>query len=598
MSAEPASIDGASSPRSVRRDLLLLAIAALVVFGAGIGLRNPWPADEPRFALIARDMVATGQWFFPEVGAELYADKPPVFFWMIAALYALTGSLRVSFLLPSLAAAGVTLALVYDLGRRFWGHRAGILAAATLIATAQFALQARAAQIDMTLCMFTTLGIYGLARHLIGGPRWGWYVVGFAAMGAGIITKGVGFLPALALVPWGWAAWKGWPEATRTRSWKWLIGPVAMLAVVGLWLAPMLWLVEASGDPSYAAYRDEILFKQTGERYASSWHHVKPAWYFVVNVIPALWLPFSIAIPWLVPRWRERLKERDTKILLLLGWAVCVLVFFSISPGKRGVYILPALPAFALAAAPWLREMWERKIVNRIGFAIAFLAAVALSGGLVFGRFVRPDRVAALAEKYDIEFPWGPLIALALVAIALLASFRVRRGTAALTGLIVSVWIVLGFWIAPRIDSVRSGERLMGELQQKLAPGDEVGMVAWKEQFLLYVSRPVTLFGHRRFDVEQEVLDGAAWLDGGVARRLFLDEANRDLCFGKRGVLVGHAHRENWYLVSRAELEATCRGRGHADVAHEYRPPRPSHRAPAMAARAAGGLRAAATAVH
>lgn len=598
MSADPASVEQLPSLQRVRRDLLLLAIAALVVFGAGIGLRNPWPADEPRFALIARDMVASGHWFFPEVGAELYADKPPVFFWMIAALYALTGSLRFSFLLPSLVAACVTLALAYDLGRRFWGHRAGIFAAATLVATAQFALQARAAQIDMTLCMFTTLGIYGLARHLIGGPRWGWYAIGFASMGAGIITKGVGFLPVLALVPWGWAAWKGWPEATRSRSWKWMIGPVVLLAVVALWLVPMLWLVEASGDPEYAAYRDEILFKQTGERYASSWHHVKPPWYFVVNVIPALWLPFSIAIPWLVPRWRERLRERDTKILLLLGWALCVLVFFSISPGKRGVYILPALPAVALAAAPWMREMWERKIVNRIGFAIAFLAAVALSGGLVFGRFVRPDRVAALAEKFDVQFPWGPLIAIALVAIALVAFFRVRRGIAALTGLIVSAWLVLGFWIAPRIDPERSGERLMMELDGKLTPASEVGMIAWKEQFLLYVSRPVTLFGHRRFDVKQEVLDGAAWLERGSSRRLFLDETNRNLCFGRGGAFVGYAHRENWYLVSLAELDATCRGRGHAAVAHVYRPPQPKHRAPVMAACAADGVRTAESGAH
>jgi hypothetical protein len=132
-------------------------------------------------------------------------------------------------------------------------------------------------------------------------------------------------------------------------------------------------------------------------------------------------------------------------------------------------------------------------------------------------------------------------------------------------------------------------------LQQKLGPGDEVGMVAWKEQFLLYVSRPVTLFGHRRFDVEQEVLDGAAWLDGGEARRLFLDEANRDRCFGKRGVLVGHAHRESWYLVSRADLDAACRGGGHSEVAHEYRPPRPHRGASTAASRTDGGASAAVT---
>ena len=36
----------------------------------------------------------------------------------------------------------------------------------------------------------------------------------------------------------------------------------------------------------YAAYRDEILFKQTVGRYAAAWHHVKPWYYFIVEVIP------------------------------------------------------------------------------------------------------------------------------------------------------------------------------------------------------------------------------------------------------------------------------------------------------------------------
>jgi len=558
-------------PKQARRELLFLLFAALVIFGAGIGMRNPWPADEPRFALIARDMVETGRWFFPEVGAELYSDKPPVFFWMIASVYALTGSLKVAFLLPSLVASIVALLAIYDLGRRWWGHRTAMWAAMALVATAQFALQARLAQIDMTLCMWTTLGLYGLARHLIDGPRWGWYCFGFAAAGAGIITKGVGFLPSLALVPWGWAAWKSWPGATRTKSWKWILGPLAMLAIASLWFLPMLWLVDRAGDAAHQAYKHEILFKQTAERYASSWHHIKAPWYFVVEAIPSLWMPLVIAVPWLVPRWREKLKARDARILILLGWAVLVVLFFSASPGKRGVYILPALPAVALASAPWLRELWDRRGINRAGFGISLLAAIGLAGGLVYARFVRPDKVADVTEKFDMAFPWGPLIVLAVVAVALVATFRVKRGMAALVGLLVAVWIVLGLWISPSIDGVRSGERLIIAMESKLAMSDEVGMVAWKEQFLLYTQLPVTVFGHRRFDDEQELWDGVTWLEASPSRRLFVDEQNRDRCFAGKGTFVGHAHRENWYLVGGGDAVAACHGRGNAAVARVYR---------------------------
>ena len=41
-----------------RRALFWLLAAALLVLGAGIGLRDPWPSDEPRFALVAKNLPA------------------------------------------------------------------------------------------------------------------------------------------------------------------------------------------------------------------------------------------------------------------------------------------------------------------------------------------------------------------------------------------------------------------------------------------------------------------------------------------------------------------------------------------------------------
>ena len=42
------------------RDTWLFWLVATVVLFAGLGLRDPWPADEPRFALVARQMVEAG----------------------------------------------------------------------------------------------------------------------------------------------------------------------------------------------------------------------------------------------------------------------------------------------------------------------------------------------------------------------------------------------------------------------------------------------------------------------------------------------------------------------------------------------------------
>ena len=65
--------------------LMALVVASLV---AGLGLRSPSPPDEPRFVLVAKQMWESGDWLFPHRGHELYPDKPPLYFWMIGACYA------------------------------------------------------------------------------------------------------------------------------------------------------------------------------------------------------------------------------------------------------------------------------------------------------------------------------------------------------------------------------------------------------------------------------------------------------------------------------------------------------------------------------
>ena len=114
---------GAVRPRDVLLDLLWLVGLGLLLMGAGLGLRDPWPADEPRFALIAQDMLRSGDWLMPRVGGDLYPDKPPVFFWLLAAAMAVTGSVKLGFLIPSLLSGIGTVLLVYDLLRRVRGRK-------------------------------------------------------------------------------------------------------------------------------------------------------------------------------------------------------------------------------------------------------------------------------------------------------------------------------------------------------------------------------------------------------------------------------------------------------------------------------------------
>jgi 4-amino-4-deoxy-L-arabinose transferase-like glycosyltransferase len=505
-------------------------------------------------------MVATGDYLFPHRAGELYPDKPPVFMWIQAAILKATGSIRLAAQLPSLLAGLGTLGLVVALGRRLWGDGGGLAAAAVLLAIVQFPLQARVGQIDATVTFFITLGLYALLRHLLWGPAWGWYSLSFAAMAVGIATKGVGFLPLLVILPWAYAAQRRWPALPRIgRSWKWTLGPLALIAVLAAWLVPMV--ASAGSNPELVAYRNNILFSQTAERYADSWGHIEPWWYYLVEVIPALWLPASLALPLLVKPWRERLRERDPRFLLLLGWIVLVILFFSLSPGKRGVYLLPATPALALACAPWVPQLWRHPRLNQAAFALMALIAAAITTVAVLGCLGRgPLFEPKLANLTDTLLPTAAIAAVVLAGPLLGGP---RRGLLALLIALGSGWLMLGLWISPRLNGDRSGRNLMTELAAQTPPTAELALVGWKEQFLLHLDRPTYHFGFGTTPnhIEDQLDDAATWLDASGGRVLLLPDipATRG-CFDlSHGADLGIAHRQRWHVVARDAIRPACR---------------------------------------
>jgi 4-amino-4-deoxy-L-arabinose transferase-like glycosyltransferase len=556
---------------TVLSDLLWLAALALLLIGTGIGLRDPWPADEPRFALVARDMVATGEWLLPRVGGQPYADKPPLFFWLIALCLEATRSLRVAFLLPSFLAGLGCVGLVYDLGRRLWNRETGLAAGLALLFTVQFVWQARQAQIDATLCFWTTLSLYGLLRHVLLGPAWRWYTIGWAAAGLGVITKGVGFLPLLVLVPFAILRNPKWqPRMRDVPVSRWLVGPVAFVAAVSVWLVPML--IAANGDPSIARYRDEILFNQTIHRYGNAWHHREPFWYFIVNVIPALWLPLTLLVPWLFGYWRTALRSFDLRIALLASWIVLVVLFFSLSSGKRGVYVLPAVPAFALLCAPYLKEIGTRRGVQRAMFALASLiGALAVLGWIYLA--LRPDKLVDVVARYDLD-PRAPLAVIAIAAMVVCASARPWRGFLAYAGVLATTLLIVSFWINPALNDARSAADFVARIEQAADPRQELALVAFKEQYVLNARREIVHFGHARWrEAEQEMADAALWLSGKAGRQLVVNDDAREACFRHaRAQSLGAANRSEWFLV-KGGADPACVARGKPGAAHYYVPP-------------------------
>jgi 4-amino-4-deoxy-L-arabinose transferase-like glycosyltransferase len=547
--------------RQQRQWWLLLAFAVLLL-AVGIGLRDPWPADEPRFALVAKQMVDSGQWLFPHRGNELYSDKPPMFMWMQAAGYTLTGSWRIAFLLPSLLSGLLTLVLVHDLARRLHGRKVAWIAAAALLFTLHFTMQVRSAQIDGTLLGIMTLACYGLLRHLLLGPDWRWFWIGCFAAGIGTITKGVAFL-ALLLIPLAMLGrrlrWQGLPPRMPFSARRAALAALAFVCAVALWLVPMLLTVWLQDNAEYRAYASDILFGQTASRYLEPTHHLKPPWYYL-GVIATLWLPTSLALFWAIPHWWRcwRRGRRPARVWLPLSFVVLIVVFFSMSGGKRDVYILPALPMLVLALAPLLPALLRKRSLQWTLFALATAVSLVLVAGSLYALLGEPEYAVRLHRLRGID-PWHITLTMGVIGLVAAFLFRPARGALALAGTLTGIWLLYGLWAYPAINDSRSARGVMQAAGARIGSDAELALLGWKEQNLLMADRPATVFGFLAPRAEQE-LAAVQWLRAAPERRWVLaQKLSLETCFLiERAIVVGESNRRRWYLANADALRDQC----------------------------------------
>ena len=536
----------------------MFGLFALLLLGLGIGLRDPWPSDEPRFALIARLMVEHGQWLFPHRGNELYPDKPPVFMWLQALAYLVTGNWRVAFLLPSLASGLGALALVYDVARRLWNHRSALLAAATLLLTVHFTYQMRNAQIDPLLLGCITLANYGLLRHLLLGPSWRWFAAGCFFAGVGVVTKGVGVLALLMLVPYVVARRRHWRALALPRGgWRWAAGLALFLAPILGWLLPMLLAARADGDPQHAAYVQNILFGQTVHRYATPTGHIHSPFFFL-GIIAADWLPLSLLLPWALPAWWRRLKRRDARFLLPLGWVVLVVLFFSFSPGKRDVYILPALPMMALALTPLLPGLLRRRGIRLAIFALTLLLASAITVAATLAINRHSAGADKIAQGLDPHL-WWLLLCAGVAGLVAVSLTRVRYAPLGWLFFASGLWSLYGLWGYPMLNGARSASDVMAKARTIAGPDATIGLLAWKEQNLLMAQGSVIEFGFLK-PWPQQYAEAIRWQQQAPAQRWIfsLDDAMGNCVNRQRAVHVGHANRREWWMFKADAVVAGC----------------------------------------
>jgi 4-amino-4-deoxy-L-arabinose transferase-like glycosyltransferase len=394
----------------------------------------PIPIDETRYLTAAWEMYGSGQWLVPTVNGAWYSDKSPLLFWLIAAGWKIVG---VHTWVARIEALLVTLGMLLTLRRlaqRLGMDARGADTAMWLLAGCLgFAVFSTAIMFDLLLALTTLGALHALLDLDAGKWRRGLVLLG-VMIGLGILAKGPVLLlhiVAVALLAPLWSA------TARTHKARWyfalLAGFLIGVAIALCWLLPAAWYAGPG-------YWQPLLDKVTG-RIAKSFAHNRPWWWYL-PLVPVLLLPWLLTLR--APRaawaglWRGRFGR-----FLACWWVVPFVAFCAIS-GKQIHYLLPLLPAWALAGA-WLLQQSGARLRPLMFGLLALLAGVGIAtlpwqAAKSFHYAVHPAvaliALVALVVAAGVWRAWGRTArALALSATALVSATMLAGALAYLPAL-------------------------------------------------------------------------------------------------------------------------------------------------------------------
>jgi 4-amino-4-deoxy-L-arabinose transferase-like glycosyltransferase len=330
--------------------------------GDGLGLVG---ADEPRYAQVAREMLARHDYVTPVLWGHPWLEKPALYYWRAMFAFREFGVHDWSARLPSASFAFMLVVLIYLHIRRF--RNGGQLDAALITACSAAILSfSRGASTDMQLAAPFCIGMLGwYAWYETNSKFWLFDIYFF--VGAATLAKGP-IAPIMALVIIGIFAGlrREWSLFRRSLWWP---GIVLYFAMV------LPWFIEVQRrNPTFV----RIFFLEHNlERFATNrFEHYHPFWYYVPVMLLGLtpWAVIAVtafvdAIGGSINEW----KARRAKVLyvghgragdafpeFLVLWALVPIVFFSFSDSKLPGYVLPAVPPLTILAGDYLNRIRNR----------------------------------------------------------------------------------------------------------------------------------------------------------------------------------------------------------------------------------------------
>ena len=353
--------------------VVALAAAFILFFQLGaIPLLDP---DEPVYAETPKEMIAFHDYVSPRIFGEYWYDKPPLFYWLVAASFHMFGVSEFSARFPSAFLGLLTVLYVYFAASRLFGRRAGGISALILATSVEFFYLGKAAVTDITLNFCLTVALLSFLEKR--------YYLFYVFAGLATVAKGpIGLLFPGAILFLYFLLARRWHVLMEMK----LLPGIFIYTLVALpWYAAM---IQIHGN----AFIDTFIGFHNITRFTSP-EHPGVTWYYYFPILIAGFFPWTAILLQSVWASVRVGGSHWEKLTFLNVWAWFIFLFFTISRTKLVSYILPMYVPIAIITGWYVSTLMERHVRggHRSWAVLLLIFALLFAGGLAAGAQEMPE---------------------------------------------------------------------------------------------------------------------------------------------------------------------------------------------------------------
>ncbi len=462
-----------------------------------MAMRDFTPSNELRYLSIADEAIANGHLFAFYNHGIPYADKPPLYFWIVMLCRLLFGhhsclALSMFSLIPAFAIVGIMDRWVMK-GKSAMNRMsvAGMTLTCVMFLGTMVVLR-----MDMLMCLFIVLALWTFYRMYTGEgsrrqdsltlPLW---------IFLALFTKGpVGLLmPPLAIAVFLAVKrdWKGFRKYLGLKTW----GIIAALSAV--WLT-CVWL---EGGLEYI---NNLLFKQTVGRAVNAFTHARPFWFYLVTILWCL-APYTLLLigsfmASLLPVRKAGAEKVSDLEILFLCTIISTAAMLSSFSSKLPIYLVPVLPFCVYLFPTVLDRIGERGWMRwSVGIFQILLLCAGIATLLFLSGSVTIPAAACLLDEYSFarEAPVVNAVILLTLANAMGTWFLIKRKSVSIPALLLSAGLFLAAFSASAVLRDLNPYIGYGSICSRVPEGTDVATIFLHrpENIDVYTGRQITDFG-------------------------------------------------------------------------------------------------------